>query len=518
MQKHRLILVLILIVIATFERRTSAQTPAKPNIVLILADDMGYSDLSCMGSEIPTPNLDGLARNGVLFTHFYNTSRCCPSRASLLTGLYQTRAGMGHMNTTQLNVREYQGYLSRNSVTIAEVLHENGYTTIMTGKWHVGDEPEQWPIRRGFDRFYGIPAGGGLYFYPSEFINRPVYFNDKQVVPDTGWYSTEAFTDYAINFIEETVREEKPFFLYQAYIAPHWPLQAKEEDIERFKGKYNNGYDSIRQQRFRRQKELGIVSENTRLTPAGYPAWADIEDQQREARKMEVYAAQVACLDRNIGRLIQSLKELGVYNNTVIIFLSDNGACAEEVNRSGNTQIGGAASFVSYGENWANVSNTPYRLYKSFVHEGGILTPMIVSWPEGVSKAGVITNEPAHINDIMPTCLELAGAVYPTGYNGNKIEPLDGKSFWSLVQGEKQSFNRPLYFQHQGNLAARFGNWKLVKQHNHNWELYNLENDPVEMQDRSETDSLKRDQLIGQYQSWSKEYGVLTWPLKPKTE
>jgi arylsulfatase len=260
MQKYGLILSAILLVFAACGSRTGAQTPARPNIVLILADDMGYSDLSCMGSEIPTPHLDGLARKGVLFTRFYNTSRCCPSRASLLTGLYQTRAGMGHMNTTQLDVAEYQGYLSRNAVTIAEALNESGYATIMAGKWHVGDEPAQWPTRRGFQKFYGIPSGGGLYFYPSEFINRPVYFNENQVVPDSGWYSTDAFTDYAFRFVDDSVREEKPFFLYQAYIAPHWPLQAKEEDIEKFKGKYNKGYDTIRQQRFNRQKEMGIIS------------------------------------------------------------------------------------------------------------------------------------------------------------------------------------------------------------------------------------------------------------------
>lgn len=485
----------------------------KPNIIVILADDLGYSDLGCMGSEIPTPNIDRLANTGVLFTHFYNTARCCPSRASLLTGLYQTRAGMGHMNTTHLDVPEYQGTLSRNAVTIAEVLKESGYRTMMTGKWHVGDEPDNWPTQRGFEKFYGIPAGGGLYFYPSKFLDRPVYLNEKQVIPESGWYSTDGFTDYAIRFIEEAAKEKKNFFLYQAFIAPHYPLQAKDEDIARFRGKYNGGYEPIRLERFKRQKELGIVTPGTILSPAEYPDWSIVENKKEESDKMEVYAAQIYCMDKNIGRLVQSLKDLGIYENTVIIFLSDNGACAEEVNKSKGVRIGGADSFVSYGKNWANVSNTPYRLFKHFNHEGGILTPMIVSWPKGILKTGIITNQPALINDIMPTCLELAGAKYPKNYKGKNIFPVDGESFWSQVSGDRNISERSMYFQHEGNGAMIKGNWKLVRCFKKDWELFYLKDDPAEMNDLNNLDSLKLKKMLNDYNKWEKEYGVLPWPI-----
>jgi len=507
-------IIVILILSPGIKKLSALNGKKRPNIIIILADDMGYSDLSCMGSEIPTPNIDNLAKDGVLFTHFYNASRCCPSRASLLTGLYQTRAGIGHMNTTKLNVPEYQGYLSKNAVTIAEVLKETGYRTIMTGKWHVGDEPEQWPMRRGFERFYGIPAGGGLYFYPSKFLERPVYLNENIVTPDSGWYSTDAFTEQAIHFIKEATKEKKPFFLYQAYIAPHFPLQARESDIAKYRGKYNNGYDSIRIQRFKRQKMLGVIPVNAVLSTAEYPDWKTVHNREEESRKMEVYAAQIDCLDRNIGELIQCLKDMGIYENTVVFFLSDNGACAEVVDRSKGVEIGGSNSFVSYGKNWANVSNTPYRLYKSFTHEGGILTPMIVSWPEGIAKTGKITGEPAMINDIMPTCLELAGAKYPATYYGNEIYPVDGINLLPLVMGNEENSDRTMFFQHEGNEAVRQSNWKLVKQSKKEWELYDMTKDPVEMKDLSRKDSIQMKKLLEKYQNWSREYGVLPWPLQ----
>ena len=421
---------------------------------------------------------------------------------------------MGDMNSTHLDVPEYQGSLSRNAVTIAEVLKENGYRTIMTGKWHVGDEPDNSPIERGFERFYGVPAGGGLYFYPTKFLNRPVYLNKVEAKPDSGWYSTDAFTEHAIRFINEVANEIKPFFLYQAYIAPHYPLQAKEKDIARFKGKYDRGYESVRQQRFLRQKELGVIPENTVLSPAEFPAWQEINDKAQEARKMEVYAAQVACMDQNVGLLIKCLKDLRLYENTVVIFLSDNGACAEDVNRSKNVPIGSGDSFVSYGRNWANVSNTPYRLYKSFNHEGGILTPMIVSWPNGISKTGVIIDQPALINDIMPTCLDLAGAQYPAKFMGHSIYPLNGQSILPMIQSESSASNRPMFFQHQGNGAFRQNNWKLVRVRQKDWELYDLNLDPTELHDRGKDEPQRKSKMIEKYENWSTEYGVLPWPLK----
>lgn len=474
-----------------------------PNIIVILADDMGYSDLGCTGGEIQTPHLDRLAADGLLFTHCYNASRCCPSRASLLTGLYQHRAGVGHMSS-DLGFPAYQGHLNDQCVTIAEVLKEQGYRTIMTGKWHVGDEREHWPDKRGFERFYGIPKGGGLYFYPSKFIDRPIYRNSEQVKPDSStFYSTDAFTNEAIKFVEESSNDNKPFFLYLAYIAPHFPLQAWPEDIAKYEGMYDEGYESIRQKRYSKQKKLNIVSADAELSPSNFPSWDAVEDKSEEIHKMEVYAAQVDRMDQNIGRLISYLEKTDELDNTVIFFLSDNGATAEGVNLSPDAQIGTAASFVSYGQNWANVSNTPYRLYKSMAHEGGIITPLIVHWPEGIGQSGRFIKEVVHINDIMPTCLDIAGATYPDAYQGREILSLDGQSFTPLLKQDKKDIYRQFFWEHQGNQAVREGDWKLVKRNNQPWQLYHLEQDPTELHDLSEEnesllDKLKTRGIIGQ--------------------
>lgn len=491
------------------------QMAERPNIIVILADDMGYSDLGCMGSEIATPNLDALAQDGLLFTNFYNTSRCCPSRASLLTGLYQHRAGVGAMNH-DLGTPSYQGYLNDKCVTIAEVLKENGYHTIMSGKWHVGDERSQWPDKRGFQDFYGIPKGGGLYFYPSEFIDRPIYRNNEQVFPDQeSFYTTDNFTDEAIQFIKSGDEKNKPFFLYLAYIAPHFPLQAWPEDIAKYESIYEKGYEPIRQQRFARQKGLGIVAADLILSPSDFQSWDSLENKSEEARKMAVYAAQVDRMDQNIGKLIQALKEEGKMDNTLILFLSDNGACAEEVNRSPEVEVGGADSFVAYGQNWANVSNTPYRLYKSMTHEGGIRTPLIAHWPDGIKGSGQIIRQLAHINDILPTCLAVAGAEYPDTYEGKKIIAHDGNSFASIFAQEndseksKTSSEEVLYWEHIGNQAIREEDWKLVKRGNQTWELYNLTQDPTELNDLSLAYPEKVSSLEMRWQSWADSVGVM---------
>lgn len=488
------------------------QDEQPPNIIIILADDMGYSDLGCMGSEIATPNLDKLAGDGMLFTNFYNTSRCCPSRASLLTGLYQHNAGIGGMSE-DLGTPSYQGYLNNRCVTIAEVLKGGGYHTIMSGKWHVGDKREHWPDKRGFDDFYGIPAGGGLYFYPSKFINRPIYRNGEEVKPDSAkFYSTDAFTDEAIRFINSR-SDKEPFFLYLAYIAPHFPLQALPEDIAKYEGKYSVGYEVIRQQRFKKQKALGILPENILLTNPDYKSWDTIQDKSYEARKMEVYAAQVDRLDQNVGNLIQYLEETGELDNTLIMFLSDNGATSEEQNRSPDAKLGTAASFASYGQSWANVSNTPYRLYKKYVHEGGIRTPLIVHWPKGIRQKNKLISTVAHINDIMPTCLEVAGVPYPDTYQQREVLPLDGSSFAHvLIQEDTQKNNEKLFWEHFGNKAVRDKDWKLVRSGNEPWELYNLAQDPGEMNNQSLAYPEKVSTLEAQWNEWADSVDVMDIP------
>ena len=407
----------------------------RPNIITILVDDMGYSDLGCTGSEIDTPNLDRLAEEGVLFANLYNTSRCCPSRASLLTGQYQWDAGIGHMDTKKSEYPEYQGYLNNKSATIAEVLSQNGYQTFMSGKWHVGSsERTMWPDYRGFQQFYGVPAGGGIYFYPSIYWERPVFWNGKEVFPDENWYSTDAFTDYAIDYIEQRRDKEKPFYMYIAYVAPHFPLMAKPEDIEKYKDVYKVGYDAIREARFEKQKPIGLVPDDLPASEPVYPDWESVEDKEQEALEMAVYAAMIDCLDQNIGRLMSCLESEGIADNTAVFFLSDNGACQTDYNKTPDIEVGGRESNVAYGI-WNKVSNTPYRMRKAQCHEGGIITPMIVHWPNGLKTKSNRIRETGHINDLMPTCLDIAGATYPKSYKGIELDSLDGVSLLPLLKG-----------------------------------------------------------------------------------
>lgn len=484
----------------------------QPNIIIILADDMGYSDLGCMGAEIETPNLDKLAKEGILFTHFYNASVCCPTRASLLTGQYQWDAGMGAMSPSRSSYPEYQGYINNESVTIAEVLKQAGYQTYMGGKWHVGNERDMWPDKRGFDKFYGTPAGGGLYFFPSKYYDRPIIWNGELVEPDTTWYSTDGFTDYAINYIENVREKERPFFMYLAFIAPHYPLQAKKKDIEKYKDKYSIGYEAIRKARFKKQKELGIISEEIRLSLPVYPDWESVENKEQEALEMAVYAAMVDCMDQNIGRLLKTLQDQGIEENTIVFFLSDNGAGRNDFNKTPDVETGTRNSNATYGV-WYNVGSTPYRKGKQLQHEGGIITPMIARWPGGIKNKGKIIHEPAHITDFMPTCLELAGANYPKTFNGNKIGPYDGKSLLPLIDGKKQEKDRTFYWSFKGNQAIRQGDWKLVQLHEEDWELYNIKEDPTELNDLSKKEVVKFNELYIKYNVFAKEHSVRSWPL-----
>ncbi len=478
-----------------------------PNVIVILADDMGYADIGVTGSEISTPNLDKLANNGVLFTNCYNTPRCNPSRASLLTGLYAHNAGIGHMDEN-FGVPSYQGFIHQNTTTIAEAFREKDYRTIMTGKWHVGNDREHWPDKRGFDRFYGIPAGGGLYFYPSDFLDRPIYRNQEQIFPDSSaFYSTNNFTTEAVSFIKEAVEDEKPFFAYLAYIAPHFPLQALAEDIEKYAGVYEQGYESVRTKRFEKQKKLGILPSDDEISLPDFPSWEEVENKAEEIKKMQVYAAQVDRLDQNIGMLVAELKELGVYQNTIILFLSDNGATREEVNRSPGAEIGSPNSFVSYGKHWANVSNTPYRSYKKQTYEGGIRTPLIFSWPTNPNAREKTIREPIHIIDIMPSLLEIANISLPN-------QKFDGASFLGMVNGTVENIHTELFWEHEGNKAVWNNGYKLVQTHGEEWELYDLKEDPYESNELKDSQPMVKDSLTHRWNQWASESGVEEWPLR----
>ncbi len=407
---------------------------SRPNILLIMADDMGYSDIGCYGGEIDTPNLNRLAANGLRFTQFYNAARCCPTRASLLTGLYPHQAGIGHMTVEEAEqwfdygYPGYRGSLNRECVTIAEALRPAGYHTLMAGKWHVGTYEGMWPVDRGFEQYFGVIRGACNYFNPAP--KRLLLHNTERIKPGDGFYTTDAFTDYAIKFITEASKsDDRPFFCYLAYNAPHWPLNAWPEDIKKYRGKYKVGWDVIRQRRYKRMIEMGLVDKKWKLTERDAPAWDSLCEARKDEQdfRMAIYAAMVDRMDQNIGRVIKALDELGELDNTLIMFFVDNGACAESsVFGNGPAEQLGTKKgyFLTYGRAWANASNTPYRKYKHWVHEGGISTPLIVHWPRRIKDKGVFRHQPCHLIDLMPTCLDVAQADYPREYNGHKIKPV----------------------------------------------------------------------------------------------
>lgn len=498
----------------------------RPNIIIMMADDLGFSDLGCYGGEIETPNLDALAAGGIRFTQFYNTARCCPTRAALLTGLYQHQAGIGHM-VGDYGVPAYQGYLSEQSVTIAEALRPAGYNTLTVGKWHVGSQKGKWPLDRGFDKFFGTPSGGGFYFKESlDFRKLFVTLgNDEVPFPDDA-YTTDLFTDYALEFVDASLKEEKPFFLYFAHIAPHWPLQAKPEDIDKYREKYTSGWDAMRKARFAKQREIGLADEAWKLSrrdPMSKP-WDEMSEEQQEdlALRMAVYAAQVDSIDQNVGRLVEKLKAKGALENTVIMFLSDNGCSAEgglTGFRRGNqeAEIGTPTTYASAGLGWANACDTPLRKFKMSTHEGGISTPLVVHWPAGISRRGEWEKQVGHVIDLMPTCLELAEAKYPETRAEQPTIPLAGKSLVSAFEGG--TFSRdPIFWEHEGNRAVRAGDFKLVGPRGRPWQLYNLS------LDRSETNNLAADhpekvaRLTAAWEAWASQVGVLPWPARQSAQ
>ncbi len=495
---------------------------AAPNIVVILVDDMGWSDLGAYGGEIETPHLDALAKGGVRFTQFYNTARCCPTRAALLTGLYQHQAGIGHMVGND-GLPSYQGYLNDRCVTLAEVLRPAGYTTLMTGKWHVGSAPGQWPLDRGFDRFWGTPSGGGVYFKDTLETRPEVFFVDgaKRIEPPDDLYVTDTFTDRALEYVDEAVtRTKKPFFLYLAHIAPHWPLQAKPGDIAKYAGRYDLGWDAVREKRFARQKEMGLVTRDAVLSPRDPQAkpWSEMPETARKelAHRMEIYAAQIDSIDQNVGRLVAKLKQLGQLENTLILFLSDNG-CSAEGGPGGFSRgqagapIGTGRSYASAGLEWANASNTPLRKFKIATHEGGISTPFIAHWPAGIRARNEVRHQAGHVIDLMPTLAEVAGATYPTTHGGRELLPPEGRSLVPALTGSGEPEMRTLFWEHEGNKAVRLGDWKAVAVNRGPWELHDLRTDRAEMHDLAARHPEKARELTALWQAWAARCGVWEW-------
>ncbi|MBM3760651.1 MAG: arylsulfatase [Acidobacteria bacterium] len=502
----------------------AAAAPAsrRANIVLILADDMGFSDLSCYGSEIETPNLDALASRGVRFTHFYNTARCCPSRASLLTGLYSHQAGVGHMLEDR-KLPGYRGRLNPDCKTIAEVLVVAGYRSTMAGKWHVAnDTPAQrdtWPMQRGFSRYYGAMAGGVNYFKPG-----PIYEDNQRTGLAEGFY-TDLLGDASIRFINESVAAQKPFFHYTAFTAPHWPLHAPADDIKRFEDIYKVGWDEIRARRYRRQLDLGILSSRWPLSPRDSvaPPWPTAPNQDWQASRMAAHAAMVYRLDLNVGRIVEAVRKAGQIDNTLFLFLSDNGASNESIARRradvwapegsppGGNIVGAApgpsTTYSSFGPDWAHVSNTPFRLHKQWVHEGGISTPLIASWGNQL-KPNRLDHTPGHLIDLMPTCAEAAGLAPPSFCEGRSLIP--------NLKGRPNQSPRDLFWEHQGNRAIRSGNFKLVAQHKGPWELYDLAADRTELNNLAEKQLRRVTDLTRRYEAWMKSCHVEPWATLPK--
>ena len=540
----------------------------RPNIIVIMADDVGYSDIGCYGGEIQTPNLDALATNGLRFTQFYNTARCCPTRAALLTGLYSHQAGIGHMMEDHRDTagEAYAGELSKRAVTIAEVLKASGYATYMAGKWHVTKEVKpksieaqhNWPLQRGFDRFYGTIHGAGSFYDPNSLARDNTLispFADPQYTPELFYY-TDAINDHAVRFVTDhaKAKPDQPFFMYMAHTAAHWPMHAKESDIAKYRGKYDAGYAPIRAARLEKMRKNGLLDSNWKITSQAGD-WSEVKNHAFESRCMEVYAAMIDCMDQGIGRLIQSLKANGQWDNTLILYLQDNGGCAEPMGRNaasrersatpslpalasyflqpdmipkqtrdgfpvrqGNVMPGPADTYIGYGQAWANVSNTPFREYKHWEHEGGISTPLIAHWPKGIvaSKLGALEKTPAHLIDLMATCVDLGRANYPLEKDGNRIQPMEGVSVAPAFTGNPINRPSPIYWEHEGNRAMRDGAWKLVSKHPGEWELYDMNLDRTETNNLASSQPARVQAMSEQWNAWAKRVGVSSWPLKKK--
>lgn len=513
----------------------------RPNILLILNDDMGYSDIGCYGGEIDTPNLDRLASNGLRFSQFYNTARCSPSRASLLTGLHPHQTGIGIL-TYDSGPEGYAGNLNQRCATLAEALKPSGFRNYMSGKWHVSHsltEPtESWPMQRGFDDFYGTIIGAGSFYDPNTLTRRNQ--NVEHEAREPGFFYTDAISDEAVGFLRQHQAEhpDKPFFQYVAYTAPHWPLHAHPQDIAKYKGRFDAGWDTLREQRLQRLVASGLLDAQWTLTgrDPGQPAWDEAQNKAWLLQCMEVYAAQIDRMDQGIGRILRALEETGQLDDTLVIFLSDNGACAEDIpegvtvdelvnklmiarshTRDGRVvQFGNKPeiapgpedTYQSYGQAWANLSNSPFRLYKHWAHEGGISTPLICHWPKGISKRGEVRHTPGYLPDIMATVLEVTGTPYPQQLDGRSILPLEGQSLKPAFEADL-SARAPMFWEHEGNGAMRDGQWKLVREYPRDWELYDMAADRTETTDLAAKYPARVAEMKAQYEAWAQRCGVL---------
>ena len=537
----------------------------RPNIILIMSDDMGYSDIGCYGGEIQTPVLDGLAEGGLRFTQFYNTGRCCPTRASLLTGLYPHQAGVGHM----LGDKGLPGYttgLNHNCLTIGEAMRLAGYRTYATGKWHVTKETKpsgdhekfNWPLQRGFDRFFGTIHGAGSFYDPNSLTR------DNELIPpgSPDFFYTDAISQNASQFVRDHAKScgDKPFFMYVAFTAAHWPMHARPHNIEKYDGVYDCGWDAIRDARYKRAKQLGLIAPSWELTPRDVksPAWEDAEDKEWEIALMEVYAAMIDCMDQGIGRIVGALKDTDRFDNTLIFFLQDNGGCAEGMGRGNKLTYkadpdkiqpmkpdelqydmipkrtrdgkplrqgrgvmpGPADTYLGYGLSWANASNTPFREYKHWVHEGGISTPLIAHWPKGIAadRRGKLESQPGHLIDIMATCVDLGGGDYPQQYNGEPITPLEGVSLRPAFRAKDLGRTKPIFWEHEGNCALRDGKWKIVRKGNMGtgentpWELYDMEADRTELHDLAVEMPERLKKMADAWEAYALHAKAKPWP------
>ncbi len=506
------------VVLSSVATAIAQDSAPRPNIIIILVDDMGYSDVGCYGSEIATPNIDKLAADGLRFTQFYNYGRCCPTRAALMTGLHPHQVGIGHMTEPPERTLgfegPYQGHLNERCTTLAAELKKTGYTTLMTGKWHLGYHQESdWPMQRGFEKYFGCISGACNYFKPEG--KRGINDGNKPIEVGDNFYTTDAFTDKGVEFIKEAKKEnpDKPFFLYLAHNAPHWPLNAKPKDYKKYKGKYTAGWEALMRTRLAKQKELGMFPSDVTPAPHVGPKWDSLSDKKREQLDeiMAAYAGCIDAIDQSIGRLVGSLAEMKELDNTAIFFLSDNGACQEGgvLGQGSEKWIydppAGTAG-IRQGLAWANASNTPFRLYKHFVHEGGAATPLIAHWPKGIPEGmrGKFVRQHAYLPDFMPTVLELAGGTYPTN-----IPATAGKSFAPLLAGKNGPVHTdPIYWEHEGNAAMRWGNWKLVREYQKPWELFDIAKDRTEMNNLASSDKAQRDKMITMWEAWAKDKEV----------
>lgn len=502
--------ILFAMLLCVVSQLTADAPQTRPNIILIMVDDMGWSDIGCYGSEIETPNIDRLATEGMLFTQFYNNAKCTTTRASLLTGLYPRNGGRGQ---DQL--------ITKNMLTLGEAMRHAGYQTGMSGKWHNGKKPGTRPYDRGFDEAYGLWDGCCNFFNPKipdpKFKGgkvRPFGHNDKFLDYDDfpeDYYTTDAFTDHAIRTIKTHAATGKPFFHYLPYTAPHYPLHAKPEDIAKYKGKYSEGWDVLRQRRLARQKELGLVDPKWRVDERDDRAkpWDEAKsiDPEWQQLRMEVYAAMIDSVDQNIGRLLKSLDELGVADNTLILFLADNGGCAEIPGGNDPKQVPGPKEFYSHvGPGWATASNTPFRRYKQYCHEGGIATPLVARWPKAI-QPGSRTDQVGHIIDFLPTFLDMAKADYPKKHPGfgEGTIPLDGKTLLPVLKGNERKPHEHLYWHWSSNRAVRKGDWKLAwDKHARTWELYDLSNDRTEAHDLAKNHPKLVAELTEKWNAWAK--------------